>query len=68
MKKLYNNCNTCNTLMFTYLKVSKLRYLLKDWETFNRYPALKKCNQNLQTSMMVILTKIVGNVNSKTYF
>ena len=47
---------------------SKLLYLLMDWETFNMLPALEQVRdiiRALQTSMMVILTKIVTNVSLK---
>ena len=40
-----------------------------DWETFDKLPALKQVIgviRALQTSMMVLLAKIVGNVNLKT--
>ena len=34
--------HTCKTLMFAYMQVSKLPYLLMDWEIFNQFPALKQ--------------------------
>ena len=34
--------HTCKTLMFAYMQVSKLPYLLMDWETFNQFPSLKQ--------------------------
>ena len=51
---------------FTYLMVSKLLYRLMDWETFNQLPALGQVRgviTALQTCVMVLLAKIVSNVN-----
>ena len=48
---------------------SKLLYLLMDWETFNYFPALEQVSgviRALQTSMMVLLEKIISNVNLMT--
>ena len=48
---------------------SKLLYLFIDWETFNKLHLLEQVSgviRALQTSMMVILTEIVNNVNLKT--
>ena len=47
---------------------SKLLYLLMDWETFNSLPALEQVRgiiRALQTFMIVLLAKIVSNVNLK---
>ena len=44
-------------------------YLLMDWETFNWLTALEQvrgASRALQKSMMVLLEKIVRNVNLKT--
>ena len=49
--------------------VSKLLYLLMHWEKFNEFPALEQVQgefKALQTSMMVLLTKIITNVSLKT--
>ena len=49
--------------------VSKLFYLLMDWETFNQLPALEQIRdviRAIQRSMMVLLAKIVSNINLKT--
>ena len=51
------------------LMASKLLYLFIDWETFNKLHLLEQVSgviRALQTSMMVILTEIVNNVNLKT--
>ena len=48
---------------------SKLLSLLMDWETFNQLPTLEQVRgliRALQTSMMVLLTKILSNFNLKT--
>ena len=47
---------------------SKLLYLLMDWETFNLLSSLEQVRgviRALQTSMIVLLAKIVSNVNLK---
>ena len=55
--------------------VSKLFYLLMDWETFDSLPALEQVRgvievlqastKALETSIMELLAKIVSNVNLK---
>ena len=49
--------------------VSKLLYLLIDWETFNKLSALEQARgviRALQTSITVLLAKIVSNLNLNT--
>ena len=48
--------------------VSKLLSLLMDWETFNQLLALEQFRgviKALQTSMMVLLTKVLSSVSLK---
>ena len=59
---------TCNILTkFKHLMASKLLYLPLDWEIFIRLLALEQTRDAirvlLQTSTIVLLTKIVSNVN-----
>ena len=76
-----NQC-TCDILMSLYLIVLKLLYLLMDWETFNSFMTgvpviqmvsilhtveqVRRVISALQTPMMVLLTKVVSNINLKT--
>ena len=48
------------------LMTSKLLYLLMDWETVHLLEQVSGVIRALQTSMMVLLTKIVSKVNLKT--
>ena len=48
------------------LMTSKLLYLLMDWETLHLLEQVSGVIRALQTSMMVLLTKIVSKVNLKT--
>ena len=41
---------------------SKLLYILMDWETFNK-EQVSSVIRALQASMIVLLTKIVNNLN-----
>ena len=48
---------------------SKMLYLFMDWKTFNQLPPLEQVRdviRALQTSLMVLLTKLVSNINLKT--
>ena len=68
-KYYHEHQRTCNVLTkFTYLIASKLLYLLMDWETFNLLSSLEQVRgviRALQTSMIVLLAKIISNVNLK---
>ena len=68
-KYYHEHQRTCTILTkFTYLMASKLLYLLMDWETFNLLSSLEQVRgviRALQTSMIVLLAKIVSNVNLK---
>ena len=68
-KYYHEHQRTCDILIkFTYLIASKLLHLLIDWETFNQLSALKQVRgviRALQTSMIVLLAKIVSSVTWK---
>ena len=55
-------------IMFTYLTALKLLSLIMDWERFTLLSVLQHVRGviwDLQTSMIVLLTKIVSSVNLK---
>ena len=76
MKKLQGIPNTIMNIsvleQFDNLYISdsvKTAYLLIDWETFNSLPALQQVRgaiKAFQTSMTVLLGKMVSNFNLKT--